>query len=212
MFVLSSPSGAGKTTLSRSLISEEKDVVLSISATTRARRPSEAEGVHYHFLTRRDFERRRDEGDLLEWAEVHGNLYGTLREPVEAVLARGRDVLFDIDWQGTAQIREKMPEDLISVFILPPTAAELHARLRRRAEDSEDVIAKRLSNGREEIRHWPEYDHILVNRDFDTTLMALRSILSSERTKRFRQEASVRTFTDQLISGLDDQIDDLSAS
>lgn len=206
MFVLSSPSGAGKTTLSRSLMEGDNQIALSISATTRPRRPSEAEGVHYHFVSERDFLRMRDDGDLMEWAEVHGNYYGTPRQPVEDSLAAGHDVLFDIDWQGTQQLRDKMPEDLVGIFILPPSAAELLNRLRRRAEDGSKEIARRLSNAREEIRHWVEYDHVLVNRDFEGTLAALRSILTAERTRRRRHDAALTQFTKDLVTDLEDQI------
>ena len=206
MLVLSSPSGAGKTTLSRSLMDGDRDMTLSISATTRQRRPSEADGVHYHFTTEREFLRMRDDGDLLEWAEVHGNYYGTPREPVEDALSQGRDVLFDIDWQGTQQLREAMPDDLVSIFILPPSAAELHNRLRRRAEDGSEEIARRLANAKKEIAHWDEYDHILINRDFEETLTVLKAILSSARLERERNRGALATFTDDLVAGLDAQI------
>lgn len=209
MFVLSSPSGAGKTTLSRSLMDGDHDIALSISATTRQRRPSEADGVHYHFVSEREFKRMRDDDELLEWAEVHGHLYGTPREPVEAALSIGRDVMFDIDWQGTQQMREKMTNDLVSIFILPPNGAELHRRLRRRAEDADEVIMQRLNTALEEIRHWVEYDHVLVNRDLDASLDALRAILFSERTKRRRQVAALDTFAETLIGELEHQISGL---
>jgi len=186
MLVLSSPSGAGKSTLSRSLLSLEPGLTLSISVTTRRRRPSEVDGVHYHFIDRRAFERKRETGDLLEWAEVHGNLYATPREPVELALAEGRDILFDIDWQGTRQIAEKLPEDLVRVFVLPPSMAELKARLERRAEDDGEVIARRLAAGREEIEHWAEYDYVLVNEDLQKSLAEVRAILTAERLRRER--------------------------
>ena len=175
MLVLSSPSGAGKSSIARALLANDRDLVLSISVTTRGRRPSEVEGVHYHFIDPRTFARMRDGGELLEWAEVHGNLYGTPRQAVEQALSEGRDVLFDIDWQGTQQLTKAMPDDVVTLFILPPTMAELHARLERRAEDREDVIAQRLKNARAEIAHWPEYDYILVNDDLDRSLAVVRA-------------------------------------
>ena len=170
MLILSSPSGAGKTTLTRMLLqTKELDLTLSISVTTRPRRHSEADGIHYHFITRRQFEVMRDSGDLLEWAEVHGNLYGTPRAPVEIVLAQGRDVLFDIDYQGTQQVREAANSDVVTIFILPPSMRELQARLERRAEDSGDTIAKRLENARNEITRWEQYDYVLINDDIQRT-------------------------------------------
>jgi guanylate kinase len=187
MLVLSSPSGAGKSTLSRLLLQDEKEIALSISVTTRSRRPSEVEGVHYHFIDPPRFATMRARGELLEWAEVHGNLYGTPREPVEAALAAGRDVLFDIDWQGTRQIAEAMPEDIVRIFVLPPTMAELRARLERRAEDGAEVIGRRLANARNEIRHWDEYEYVIVNDDLQKSLGAAKTILGAERQKRCRQ-------------------------
>jgi guanylate kinase len=187
MLVLSSPSGAGKSTLARSLVEADSDIQLSISVTTRERRASEVEGVHYRFVNARQFERMRDDGDLLEWAEVHGNFYGTPREPVERALGEGRDILFDIDWQGAHQLYERMRADVVGVFILPPSATELKNRLERRAEDKADVIARRLRNARAEISHWNEYDYVLTNRDLNATFSALTSILAAERCKRVRQ-------------------------
>jgi guanylate kinase len=187
MFVLSSPSGAGKSTLARLLMEEDQSIQLSVSVTTRKRRPSEVEGVHYRFVSARDFDRMREAGDLLEWAEVHGNRYGTPREPVETALAAGRDVLFDIDWQGAKQLKERMQDDIVGVFVLPPTATELRQRLDRRAEDDVAVIARRLANAATEIAHWSEYDYVLVNEDLDKTFGALKNILAAERIRRFRQ-------------------------
>ena len=181
MLVVSSPSGAGKTTLTRNLLEQEENVSLSISVTTRVRRPSEIDGVHYHFISKRRFEVMRDSDELLESAEVHGNLYGTPREPVEKALASGRDVLFDIDWQGTQQLYQKMRNDVVSVFVLPPSASELKARLERRAEDTDETIARRLRNAADEIPHWTEYDYVLVNRDLDKSFARLRAILTAER-------------------------------
>ena len=201
MLVLSSPSGAGKTTLTRNLLEQEDNVSLSISVTTRERRPSEIDKVHYHFVTKRRFESLRDGGDLLEWAEVHGNYYGTPREPVETALAAGRDVLFDIDWQGTRQLLDKMRDDVVSVFVLPPSAEELKARLERRAEDSGAIIAQRLKNAYEEISHWREYDYILVNRDLDKSFARLRAILTAERLKRVKM-LDLENFVGQLLADL----------
>ncbi len=201
MLVLSSPSGAGKTTLTRNLLEQEENVALSISVATRARRPSEIDGVHYRFLSKRQFEVMRDSGELLEWAEVHGNFYGTPREPVEKALVEGRDVLFDIDWQGTQQLYQKMREDVVSVFVLPPSAEELKARLERRAEDSREVIARRLRNAVEEISHWREFDYVLVNRDLDRSFARLRAILTAERLKRV-QAPDIEYFIDKLLADL----------
>ncbi len=201
MFVLSSPSGAGKTTLSRNLLEQEENVALSISVTTRPRRPSEIEGVHYDFVSKRRFEVMRDAGDLLEWAEVHGNFYGTPREPVEKALAEGRDVLFDIDWQGTQQLYAKMRADVVSVFVLPPSAAELKSRLERRAEDSQAIISQRLRNAIEEIAHWREYDYVLVNRDLDKSFARVRAILTAERLKRV-QAPDLENFVAKLLADL----------
>lgn len=186
MLILSSPSGAGKSTLSRLLLGSDPSITLSISVTTRARRHSEADGIHYRFIDRDGFVAMRDAGELLEWAEVHGNLYATPRAPVEAALAEGRDVLFDIDWQGTRQIKQAMPEDVVGIFVLPPSMAELRSRLERRAEDKPEVIRRRLANARDEITHWDEYDYVLVNEDIEVTLGATRTILDAERDRRRR--------------------------
>jgi guanylate kinase len=202
MMVVSSPSGAGKTTLTRNLLQKEENVMLSISVTTRERRPSEIDGVHYQFISRRRFEQLRDAGELLEWAEVHGNFYGTPRDPVDTALSEGRDVLFDIDWQGTQQLRaSSLSPDLISVFVLPPSARELKARLERRAEDSAEIIARRLRNAAEEIPHWTEYDYVLVNRDLEKSFDRLRSILTAERLKRVHP-TDLNTFVDNLLDDL----------
>jgi guanylate kinase len=188
MLVLSSPSGAGKSSITRALVQEEGErLFLSISVTTRQRRPSESEGVHYYFIDPVRFSSMRQGGELLEWAEVHGNLYATPRAPVEAALSKGLDVLFDIDWQGTQQLDAAMPEDVVTVFILPPSMKELQARLERRAEDNAKVIANRLHNAATEIGHWVEYDYIVINDDLQRALSAVRSILAAERLKRARQ-------------------------
>ena len=206
MLILSSPSGAGKSTLARLLLEQNPDIYLSVSVTTRERRPSEVEGVHYHFHSRERFERMRDAGDLLEHAEVHGNLYGTPREPVENALAAGRDVLFDIDYQGAEQLYSKMREDIVGVFILPPSAAELKMRLERRAEDASGVIEKRLKNARTEIGHWEDYNYVLVNEDLNSTFANLRNILLAERLRRERQVglAPVIARLDEELAALTD--------
>ena len=201
MLVVSSPSGAGKTTLTRNLLKEEDNISLSISVTTRPRRSSEIEGVHYHFVSQKQFEQMQAAGDLLESARVHGHYYGTPREPVERALAKGQDVLFDIDWQGTQQLYKKMRADVVSVFVLPPSAAELKARLERRAEDKDEVILGRLRNAVEEIRHWTEYDYVLINRDLDKSYLRLRAILNAARLKRSEPNDMTR-FVDSLMADL----------
>jgi len=187
MLVLSSPSGAGKSTISRNLLESDHTFELSISITTRARRGSEIDGRHYHFHNRREFESMRDNDELLEWAEVHGNFYATPREPVERALAEGRDMLFDIDWQGAEQLREKMRADIVSIFILPPSMHELKDRLRRRAEDTPEVIAARLQNGLAEIQKWRDYDYIVINDDLDDAFAKVQAIVTAERLRRDRR-------------------------
>ncbi len=200
MLILSSPSGAGKTTLTRNLLQDRTlDLTLSISVTTRGRRTSEADGVHYHFRTKQDFDRLRAQDDLLEWAEVHGNFYGTPRPPVEAVLSQGRDMLFDIDYQGTQQVLKKAAKDVVTIFILPPSMKELQARLDRRAEDAPDVIAKRLDNARHEISRWTMYDYVIVNEDIQRALEEIRAILMAERLKRSRAEQGIGAFVKGLL-------------
>ncbi|MFD1702685.1 guanylate kinase [Methylopila henanensis] len=201
VLVLSSPSGAGKSTLTRALMESAAGLTVSISVTTRPRRGSEIDGVHYHFITQRQFESMRDAGELLEWATVHGNSYGTPREPVEKALAEGKDILFDIDWQGALQAREAMPDDVASVFVLPPSAAELRARLERRAEDAPEVILKRLRNAAVEIARWTEYDYVVVNDDLDRCFNEIRSILEAERLRRARRVA-IGEFADRLAEEL----------
>jgi guanylate kinase len=189
LLVIASPSGAGKSTLTRLLLQQDPHIRMSVSVTTRERRPSEIEGVHYHFLTRRRFETMRDSGELLEWAEVHGNFYGTPREPVEQAITEGRDVLFDIDYQGTLQLYETLRSDIASVFILPPSANELKTRLERRADTATDSMQRRLVNARVEITHWQDYDYIIVNDDLDTAFKRMQAILEAERAKRWRMSA-----------------------
>ena len=198
MFVLSSPSGAGKSTIARQLLADDSQLQMSISVTTRERRGSELEGVHYHFIDRTKFDKMAERGDLLEWAEVHGNFYGTPREPVEEALRTGRDMLFDIDWQGTEQLYEKMPADLVRVFILPPSMAELKARLERRAEDTPAIISRRLEGGRAELEQWAKYDYIIVNDDLERALASVKAILMTERLRRDRV-LGLRPFVSSLL-------------
>ena len=201
MLILSSPSGAGKTTLTRMLLqNKEIDLTLSVSVTTRSRRLSEVDGLHYHFIGQDRFRELRDRGDLLEWAEVHGNFYGTPKSPVETLLRVGRDVLFDIDYQGTQQIRSRARDDVATIFILPPSMRELRARLERRAEDKPDVIARRLEAARNEITRWKLYDYVLINDDLQQTLGDVVSILGAERLKRQRTESAVAGFVDKLAA------------
>ncbi|RYB06475.1 guanylate kinase [Lichenibacterium ramalinae] len=201
MLILSSPSGAGKTTLTRMLLQmADIDLTLSVSVTTRPRRQSEVDGVHYHFLTQDRFRELRDAGELLEWAEVHGNFYGTPKGPVDALLRDGRDVLFDIDYQGTQQIRGRARDDVATIFILPPSMRELRARLERRAEDKPDVIARRLEAARNEITRWTLYDYVLVNDDLQRTLRDVVAILSAERLRRLRTEPAVAGFVAALAA------------
>jgi guanylate kinase len=201
MLILSSPSGAGKTTLTRMLLQDKAlDLTLSVSVTTRSRRSSEADGIHYNFVSKKQFEVLRDAGDLLESAEVHGNLYGTPRLPVEAVLAQGRDVLFDIDYQGTQQVRSAAPGDVVTVFILPPSMTELRARLDRRAEDPVSVIGQRLLSARREIQRWTMYDYVLVNDDVQVAYKNVIAILTAERLRRERQQAGVAALVESLLA------------
>ena len=187
MLVLSSPSGAGKTTISRGLLAQEPDITLSISCTTRPKRPGEVSGRDYHFIALDDFDLMRNRQEFLEYAKVFGHYYGTPREPVETALAEGCDVLFDIDWQGTQQLRQSARSDLVSVFILPPSAGELARRLHRRASDPEDVVAARMAKASQEISHWAEYDYIVVNDEVEKSVAQVRAILHAERLRRERQ-------------------------
>jgi guanylate kinase len=187
MLVLSSPSGAGKTTLSRRLLEEDSGVALSISVTTRKMRPGEEDGRDYHFIDQPRFDALIGKNELLEYAEVFDNYYGTPRKPVMDALAQGRDVLFDIDWQGTQQLREKARTDLVSVFILPPSIPELEKRLHSRAQDDYDTIVRRMAKASDEMSHWAEYDYVVINRDLEQAFSEVRAILSAERLKRERQ-------------------------
>jgi guanylate kinase len=188
MLILSSPSGAGKTTLAGKLLAAEGEAcVLSVSATTRPPRPGEADGEHYHFITREQFEARREAGEFLEWAEVFGNLYGTPRNSVETALGAGRDVVLDLDWQGARQLSQSAAGDVVRVFILPPSRDALSRRLSARAADSPDVLARRLAGASREMSHWHEYDYVIVNSDLRDSLASLTSILAAERLKRSRR-------------------------
>ena len=187
MLVLSSPSGAGKTTLSRQLLSNDSQIQLSVSCTTRARRPSEKDGVDYKFIDTASFRGMIERGEFLEHARVFDHYYGTPTAPVEAAISDGRDMLFDIDWQGTQQLKEKGRDDLVTVFILPPSTRDLEKRLITRAQDSHEVVARRMAKAADEMSHWAEYDYQIINRDIATSLMELKSILTAERLKRERQ-------------------------
>ncbi len=200
MLVLSSPSGAGKTTIARKLMALDENLVISVSATTRVKRPSETDGTHYHFVGEDRFKAMVDSGEFLEHATVFGHRYGTQRAPVEAALAQGRDVLFDIDWQGTQQLAEKARKDLVSVFVLPPSTAELERRLRSRAQDPDDVVRDRMAKATNEVSHWAEYDYILVNNDVTESVASVQSILRAERLRRERQ-VGLSDFVETLREG-----------
>ena len=186
MLVLSSPSGAGKTSISRALLAADPDIELSVSVTTRAMRPGERDGVDYHFIDKARFDAMVGEQALLEHAGVFGHHYGTPRAPVEAALARGRDVLFDIDWQGTQQLAQAARDDLVAVFVLPPSTAELERRLRARAQDSEEVMLSRMAKASDEMSHWREYDYIIINNSLEQSVADVRAILAAERLRRDR--------------------------
>src|SRR5947209_17779846 len=187
MLVLSSPSGAGKTTLSRQLLTNDSEIQLSVSCTTRARRPGEKDGVDYRFVDTASFRGMIERGEFLEHARVFDHYYGTPKGPVDAAVSSGRDVLFDIDWQGTQQLKERGRDDLVTVFILPPSTRDLERRLITRAQDSKEVVAQRMAQAADEMSHWAEYDYAIINRDIATSLIQLKSILTAERLKRERQ-------------------------
>ena len=187
MLVLSSPSGAGKTTLSRKLLDEDKNVMLSVSVTTRKIRPGEKDGRDYHFIDRRRFDALVEKNELLEWAEVFDNYYGTPKKSVMDALAAGRDVLFDIDWQGTQQLGDKAPNDLVTVFVLPPSIPELKRRLHKRAQDDYETINRRMAKAADEMSHWFEYEYVVINQDLDQAFADVSAILAAERLKRERQ-------------------------
>jgi guanylate kinase len=199
MLVLSSPSGAGKTTLSRKLLDIDGAVTMSVSATTRASRVGEQEGQDYFFVSPSMFTQMAEGGAFLEHALVFGHHYGTPKEPVMLALAKGRDVLFDIDWQGTQQLRQQAGDDLVSIFVLPPSHAELERRLRARAQDAEDVVQARMAKANNEISHWAEYDYVVINDDLESTLAKIRTILDAERMKRGRQ-TGIPAFVGKLMS------------
>src|SRR4051794_28142876 len=202
MFVLSSPSGAGKTTLSRLLIDRMPGLKMSVSATTRPMRPGEVDGRDYHFIDKARFDEMSKRNELLESATVFDNRYGTPRAPVEAALSAGQDVLFDIDWQGTQQLREKARDDVVSVFILPPSATDLEKRLHSRAQDSNEVIRRRMSRASHEMSHWAEYDYIVINHEIDEAFAQVQSILMAERLKRERR-TGLTTFVRELQQQLE---------
>ena len=200
MLVLSSPSGAGKTSIARGLLGEDDAIAMSISVTTRPIRNGEEEGRDYFFIDAGKFEAMVDAGELLEHAEVFGHRYGTPRAPVEAALAKGRDVLFDIDWQGTQQLNAAARDDLVSVFVLPPTTAELERRLRARKRDPEDIVRERMARAADELSHWPEYDYVVVNEDLARSVERVLAILCAERLKRDRQPG-LADFVNKLREG-----------
>jgi guanylate kinase len=198
LIVLSSPSGAGKSTIARMLLEADSQVTMSISATTRPKRPGETDGADYHFVDDAEFDRMIDAGDFVEWAPVFGYRYGTPKAPMKAALRKGRDILFDIDWQGTQQLEAAMGEDLVSIFLLPPSMAELERRLRARGTDSETVISSRMARAAAEISHWPEYEYILVNEETDECIRDVQAIVAAERLKKVRQTGLV-AFVRELI-------------
>ena len=201
MLVLSSPSGAGKTSIARGLLAVDSELEMSVSATTRQQRPTEIDGRDYHFIDRATFDRLVAEGAFLEHAVVFGNCYGTLRAPVEAALAAGRDVLFDIDWQGTQELADKMRKDLVTVFILPPDAGALRTRLTTRATDSAEIIAGRMAKAASEVSHYREYDYVVINHDLDRSIAEVRAILTAERLKLDR-----RVGLTEFVRGLQQQL------
>lgn len=201
MLVLSSPSGAGKTTIARRVLEEDAGIAMSISHTTREKRKGEIDGKDYHFVDKGDFAQMRDRGAFLEWAVVFDNFYGTTREPVEESLRDGDDVLFDVDWQGAKALRNSAGDDVVSVFVLPPSAGALEERLRTRAEDSDDIVSRRMRGASNEIQHWDEYDYVVVNFDLDKSVVAVRAILAAERLRRKRL-TGVEKFVQGLLTEL----------
>jgi len=199
--VLSSPSGAGKTTLARRLIEADPEISMSVSVTTRPPRPGEVNGRDYHFIDEAAFKRMREADELLEWARVFYNFYGTPRTPVETAIKGGRDILFDIDWQGAQQLSERMKHDVVRVFILPPSAAALQRRLQTRAQDSAEVVRRRMEAASAEISHWPEYDYVIVNANIDVSMTGLKAILTAERLKRERLDG-LSAFVREMRKGL----------
>ena len=201
ILILSSPSGAGKTTLTRMLMQDSAlDLTLSVSVTTRRQRSSEVDGIHYRFIDRSEFERMKAAGELLESAEVHGNGYGTPRAPVEKVLAQGGDMLFDVDWQGASQVRERLGDDVVSIFVLPPSMRELRARLERRAEDTPSSIEARFQNARKEIERWRDYHYVVVNDDLKRAYRDVTAIVTAERLRARRIQAGVEQLVERLTA------------
>jgi guanylate kinase len=201
ILILSSPSGAGKTTLTRMLIEDSAlDLTLSVSVTTRKQRSSEVDGIHYRFIDGSEFERMKAAGELLEWAQVHGHGYGTPRAPVEKVLAQGRDMLFDIDWQGASQVRQRLGDDVVSIFVLPPSMRELRARLERRAEDTASSIQARFESARREIERWRDYHYVVVNDDLKRAYSDVTAIVTAERLRARRVQAGVDKLVEQLMT------------
>ena len=201
ILILSSPSGAGKTTLTRMLIEDSAlDLTLSVSVTTRKQRSSEVDGIHYRFIDGTEFERMKAAGELLEWAQVHGAGYGTPRAPVEKVLAQGRDMLFDIDWQGASQVRERLGDDVVSIFVLPPSMRELRARLERRAEDTASSIRARFESARREIERWRDYHYVVVNDDLKRAYSDVTAIVTAERLRARRVQAGVHELVARLMT------------
>jgi len=201
MLVLSSPSGAGKTTIARKLLEQDLGIEISVSHTTRKMRKGERDGQDYHFVSHDTFTKMRDHGEFLEWAVVFDNYYGTTRKPVEEALVAGRDVLFDVDWQGAASLRDEARDDVVTVFILPPTAADLEQRLNVRAQDPPEIVRRRMLGASNEIQHWTEYDYVVVNYDIDRSVAAIRAVLTAERLRRTRL-TGLKQFVQNLLAAL----------
>jgi guanylate kinase len=201
MLVLSSPSGAGKTTIARKLLEQDLGIEISVSHSTRKMRKGERDGQDYHFVSHETFTKMRDHGEFLEWAVVFDNYYGTTRKPVEEALAAGRDVLFDVDWQGAASLRDEARDDVVTVFILPPTAADLEQRLNVRAQDPPEIVRRRMLGASNEIQHWTEYDYVVVNYDIDRSVAAIRAVLTAERLRRTRL-TGLKQFVQNLLAAL----------
>lgn len=204
MLILSSPSGAGKTSISRAILRQDDNIQLSVSVTTRPKRANEVDGVDYHFKTVDEFKQMREAGLLLEWAEVHGNFYATPKAQIDELLDAGKDVLFDIDYQGALQLYEKCADDIIGIFVLPPSITELKHRLERRADDNEEVIKRRLKTARQELREWNKYDYVIVNNDLDKSCTLVTEIINAARIQRSRQ-SNLSSF----IKGLQDELESI---
>jgi len=204
MLILSSPSGAGKTSISRAILRQDDNIQLSVSVTTRPKRANEVDGVDYHFKTVDEFKQMREAGLLLEWAEVHGNFYATPKAQIDELLDAGKDVLFDIDYQGALQLYEKCADDIIGIFVLPPSITELKHRLERRADDNQEVIKRRLKTARQELREWNKYDYVIVNNDLDKSCTLVTEIISAARIQRSRQ-SNLSSF----VKGLQDELESI---